>query len=128
MAIEDLLEANRFAVPGHAGGPYNLILSIQDAKLVLDIRTEAGDPVMVHLLSLRPLRSLLKDYLFVCDSYVAAIRTASPAQIEAIDMGRRGLHDEGAERLGERLRGKIETDFPTMPRLFTLITALHWRS
>ena len=126
-AIHDLLEANRFAVPGHAGGPYGLTLSIQDARLVLDICTEAGEPVLVHLLSLRSLRALLRDYLLICDSYVAAIRTASPAQIEAIDMGRRGLHDEGAERLAERLKGKIEADFGTMRRLFTLITALHWK-
>lgn len=126
-AIQDLLEANRFVVPGHAGGPYHLILSVRDAKLVLDIRTEAGEPVMVHLLSLRPLRGLLKDYLLVCDTHFAAARTASPAQIEAIDMGRRGLHNEGAERLAARLAGKVETDFATMRRLFTLITALHWK-
>ena len=126
-AIEDLLESNRFAVPGHAGGPYELTLSIQDAKLVFDIRTEAGDAVVVHLLSLRPLRAVLRDYLLVCDSYVAAIRTASPAQIEAIDMGRRGLHNEGAERLADRLQGKIEADFATMRRLFTLLAALHWK-
>ena len=127
-AIADLLDANRFVVPGHAGGPYHLMLSTQDGKLVLDIRTEAGDPVMVHLLSLRPLRGLLKDYLLICDTHVAAARTATPAQIEAIDMGRRGLHDEGAERLAARLEGKVEADFATMRRLFTLITALHWKS
>lgn len=126
-AIDDLLEANSFAVPGHGGGPYGLVLSIREARLVLDIRTEAGEPVIVHLLSLRPFRRLLEDYMFVCDSYVAAIRSASPAQIEAIDMGRRGLHDEGAERLTERLQGKIDADFATMRRLFTLLFALHWR-
>lgn len=126
-AIEDLIEVNSFAVSGHCGGPYHLHLSIQEAKLMLDIRSEAGEPVIAHLLSLRPLRGLLRDYLMICDSYVAAIRSASPAQIEAIDMGRRGLHNEGAERLAERLRGKVETDFNTMRRLFTLLTALHWK-
>jgi uncharacterized protein (UPF0262 family) len=126
-AIHDLLEANRFAVSGHAGGPYGLTLSIREAKLVFDIRTEAGDPVLVHVLSLRPFRALLRDYLLICESHVAAIRTSSLAQIEVIDMGRRGLHNEGAEHLAERLRGKIESDFETMRRLFTLITALHWK-
>ena len=126
-AIDDLLEANRFAIPGHDGGPYGLFLSIREARLVFDVRTEAGEPVVVHLLSLRPLRRLLEDYMLICDSYVAAIRSASPAQIEAIDMGRRGLHNEGAERLMERLQGKIDADFATMRRLFTLLFALHWR-
>ncbi len=126
-AIEDLLEVNRFVVLGHAGSPYCLTLSIQDTNLVFDVRTEGGDPVAAHLLSLRPFRALLRDYLLICDSYVAAIRTASPAQIEAIDMGRRGLHNEGAERLAERLKGKIEADFSTMRRLFTLLVALHWK-
>ncbi|MCW6508373.1 UPF0262 family protein [Lichenifustis flavocetrariae] len=126
-AIEDLIEVNRFIVPGHAGGPYALTLAIHDAKLAFDIRTPGGDKVVLHLLSLRPFRSILKDYMMVCESYVAAIRTAPPSQIEAIDMGRRGLHDEGAERLAERLRGKIEADFATMRRLFTLLTALHWK-
>lgn len=126
-AIDDLIEANRFAVHGHAGGPYGLILSIREARLVFDIRTAAGEPVIVHLLSLRPLRRLFEDYMLVCESYVAAIRSASPAQIEAIDMGRRGLHNEGAERLMERLKGKIDADFATMRRLFTLLFALHWR-
>ena len=82
---------------------------------------------MSHILSLKPLRSLLKDYLLLCDSYYRAIRSASPRQIEAIDMGRRGLHDEGATLLGERLRGKIDADHDTLRRLFTLVTALHYK-
>lgn len=126
-AIADLLAANEFAVPGHGGGPYRLVLAIRDAKLAFDIRSASDEPVMVHLLSLRPFRSLLKDYLLLCESLLTASHVLSPAQMEAIDMGRRGLHDEGAERLAERLRGKVEADFATMRRLFTLLTALHWR-
>jgi uncharacterized protein (UPF0262 family) len=126
-AIYDLVEQNTFGLPNHPGGPFGLAIALRDAKLMLDIRSEAGEPIVVHFLSLKPLRSLFRDYLLLCDSYVAAIRTATPAQIEAIDMGRRGLHNEGAERLAERLKGKIEADFDTMRRLFTLLTALHWK-
>lgn len=125
IAIYDLVEENEFRVPGHAGGPYCLTIALHDSKLALDVRTKDGAPVVVHLLSLKPLRSLVKDYLMLCDNYVAAIRSSTPAQIEAIDMGRRGLHDEAAEKLALRLKGKIETDFSTMRRLFTLLTALH---
>ena len=82
---------------------------------------------MSHILSLKPLRSVVKDYLMVCDTYYAAIRSSTPSQIEALDMGRRGLHNEGAELLGDRLRGKIECDPDTLRRLFTLVTALHWK-
>ena len=126
VAIYDLLEDNEFRVPGHPG-PYSLRIGLHDAKLAFDIRTADDTPIMVHLLSLKPLRPLLKDYLALCGSYVEAIRSATPAQIEAIDMGRRGLHNEAAERLAERLKGKIETDFDTMRRLFSLLTALHWK-
>ena len=127
IAIYDLIETNSFALPGHDGGPYRLDVSLQDGKLLLAISTAPGKPVMAHLLSLKPLRSVVKDYLMLCDSYYAAIRTATPSQIEAIDMGRRGLHDEGAALLGERLRGKIDCDKDTLRRLFTLVTALHWK-
>ena len=96
-------------------------------QLLLDIRDAAGSPVIAHLLSLSPFRRVVKDYFLVCESYYAAIKTASAAQIEAIDMGRRGLHDEAAELLIERLSGKIDVDFDTARRLFTLITALHWK-
>lgn len=127
IAIYDLVEENCFSLPGHARGPYHLTIALHGTQLALDVRSGDGAPVMVHLLSLQPFRRLLRDYLMMCDSYVAAIRTATPDQIEAIDMGRRGLHNEGAERLAERLAGKITADFGTMRRLFTLLTALHWK-
>ena len=124
IAIFDLVEENSFVLPGHDRGPYHLTIGLHGAQLAFDIRSAEGAPVMVHLLSLQPFRRLLRDYLMMCDSYVAAIRTATPEQIEAIDMGRRGLHNEAAERLAERLAGKISADFGTMRRLFTLLTAL----
>lgn len=128
VAIFDLVEANSFRLPGHERGPYHLAIGLHGTQLALDIRTEAGEPVIVHLLSLKPFRSIFRDYLMLCDSYVAAIRTATPDRIQAIDMGRRGLHNEGAERLAERLNGKIVADFDTLRRLFTLLTALQWRA
>ncbi|MFN3889337.1 MAG: UPF0262 family protein [Beijerinckiaceae bacterium] len=127
VAIYDLVEINTFALPGHDGGPYVLHISLHDKKLCLDVRAHDGDAIVRHIISLTPFRRLLKDYFLVCESYYAAIRTATPAQIEAIDMGRRGLHNEGAALLAERLDGKIECDFDTARRLFTLITALHWK-
>ena len=127
IAIYDLIEENVFEIPGHDGGPYSLVLALHEAKLALDIRTDTGDKVITHILSLTPFRRILKDYFMVCESYYAAIRTATPAQIEAIDMGRRGLHNEGTELLMERLKNKIDIDFDTARRLFTLITVLHWK-
>ena len=127
IAIYDLIEENSFSLPDHSGGPYQLRIGLHESKLALNILDEAGDPIIVHILSLTPFRRILKDYFMVCESYFAAIRTASPAQIEAIDMGRRGLHNEGAQLLAERLRGKIECDFDTSRRIFTLVTALHWK-
>jgi uncharacterized protein (UPF0262 family) len=127
IAIYDLVELNSFALPGHDGGPYALHIALQEKKLCFDVRSHDGEPVIRHILSLTPFRRLLKDYFLVCESYYAAIRTATPAQIEAIDMGRRGLHNEGAVLLAERMDGKIECDFDTARRLFTLITALHWK-
>ncbi len=127
IAIYDLVEVNSFGVPDHDGGPYALHLAMRDKKLVFDIREIDGTPVIAHVLSLTPFRRILRDYFMVCESYYAAIRTATPAQIEAIDMGRRGLHDEGAQVLAERLNGKIACDFDTARRIFTLLTALHWR-
>ena len=94
---------------------------------MFDIRQADGAPVMTHLLSLSPLRRIVKDYFMVCDSYYAAIRTATPDRIEAIDMGRRALHDEGSEILMERLARKVMLDFDTARRLFTLICVLHWK-
>jgi uncharacterized protein (UPF0262 family) len=128
IAIYDLVEVNSFSVPDHEGGPYALHVAMRDKKLVFDIRQTDGEPVIAHLLSLTPFRRILRDYFMVCESYYAAIRTATPTQIEAIDMGRRGLHDEGAQILAERLKGKITCDFDTSRRIFTLLTALHWRS
>jgi uncharacterized protein (UPF0262 family) len=127
IAIWDLVESNTFHLPNHDRGPYTLHLAMEEKRLALDVRSQDGEPVVKHILSLSPFRRLLKDYFMVCESYYAAIRTATPAQIEAIDMGRRGLHNEGAALLAERLSGKIECDFDTARRLFTLVTALHWK-
>jgi len=127
VAIFDLVEENSFTPLGHAGGPYKLRLSLVNARLVLTITTEADQDVATHILSLTPFRRIIKDYFMVCESYYDAIRHATPAQIEALDMGRRGLHNEGSELLRERLKGKVETDHDTARRLFTLICALHWR-
>ncbi|QTL03725.1 UPF0262 family protein [Aquabacter sp. L1I39] len=127
-AIYDLLEDNRFTPHNDPGqGPYVLHIGLVDNRLVLDIQREGGERVVQHHLSLTPFRKVVKDYFLICESYYAAIRTASPTQIEAIDMGRRGLHNEGSELLQERLKDKIEVDFDTARRLFTLICALHWR-
>ena len=127
IAIYDLVEENSFAPVGHDGGPYCLKLQLAGNRLIFDIRTEEDEPVVAHHLSLTPFRRLVKDYFLVCESYYQAIRTATPSQIEAIDMGRRGLHDEGSELLMERLKHKVAVDFDTARRLFTLITVLHWK-
>ncbi len=127
VAIYDLIEQNLFAPVGHEGGPYALQLSITENRLSFDIRLADGTPVVAHLLSLTPLRRIVKDYFLICDSYYKAIRTATPSQIEAIDMGRRGLHNEGSDLLVERLAGKIELDTDTARRLFTLVCVLHWK-
>jgi uncharacterized protein (UPF0262 family) len=127
VAIYDLLEDNSFAPTDHDAGPYVLRLGITENRLVFDIRREDDSPLMAHLLSLTPFRRIVKDYFMICDSYYKAIRTATPSQIEAIDMGRRGLHNEGSELLMERLKEKIDVDFDTARRLFTLICVLHWK-
>ena len=127
VAISDLLEANLFKPEGSSGGPYHLILGVEETRLVLDISKEDGTPHGKILLSLAPLRKTVKDYFLVCENYYKAIRTAPPHQIEALDMGRRALHDEGARELRQRLEGKIETDFDTARRLFTLICVLQLR-
>jgi uncharacterized protein (UPF0262 family) len=127
IAIYDILEANCFAVPNHDGGPYALHLGLVEKRLCFDVRTGDGSPVVSHHLSLTPFRRVIRDYEMVCESYYKAIRSASPAQIEAIDMGRRGLHNEAAELLLQRLKGKLELDFDTARRIFTLIFALHWK-
>jgi uncharacterized protein (UPF0262 family) len=127
VAIYDLLEQNRFAPVGHDGGPFALHLSINGNRLVFDIRLEDDTPVVAHLFSLTPLRRIVKDYYLICDSYYQAIRTATPDKIEAIDMGRRAIHNDGSQVLIERLKGKVEVDIDTARRLFTLICVLHWK-
>ena len=127
VAIYDLLEENVFAPIGHPGGPYALHLALTDNRLVFDVRHADETPVIAHHLSLSPLRRIVKDYFLICESYYRAIRTASPNQIEAIDMGRRALHNEGSELLMQRLAGKIDMDGDTARRLFTLICVLHWK-
>ncbi len=126
-AIFDLVEQNSFGVEGHDGGPYVLWVALRDKKLVFDIHDQTEGRVITHILSLTPFRRILKDYFEVCESYYAAIRTATPMRIESIDMGRRGLHNDGAQLLADRLKGKVNCDFDTTRRLFTLVAALHWR-
>jgi len=125
IAIFDLLEQNKFAPAGGEAECYRLKLGIQENRLVFDIQLEDGAQHATHVLSLTPLKRVIRDYFVVCETYYQAIRAASPSQIEAIDMGRRGLHDEGSQLLAERLNGKIDVDHDTARRLFTLICALH---
>jgi uncharacterized protein (UPF0262 family) len=128
IAIYDLVEQNVFAPEGHEDeGPFALHLSITGARLVFDIRRQDGTPIVAHLFSLTPLRRIVKDYYLICDSYYNAIRTATPDKIEAIDMGRRGIHNDGSRILMERLKGKVKVDVDTARRLFTLICVLHWK-
>ncbi|HEX3367840.1 UPF0262 family protein [Phenylobacterium sp.] len=125
IAIFDLLEENNFHPDGAAQGPYDLKMGLVENRLVLDVRGPGYEKR--HILSLSPFRSLIKDYFLICESYYQAIRNSTPAQIEALDMGRRGLHNEASELLQTRLAGKVDTDLDTARRLFTLICALHWR-
>jgi len=127
VAIFDILEGNRFALEGRDQGPYTLNLGIVEDRLVFGIGDEAGTNIVTHMLSLTPLKRIMRDYFLICESYYEAIRTAPPSRIQAIDMGRRGLHDEGSHILQERLAGKITFDLDTARRLFTLICALHWK-
>jgi uncharacterized protein (UPF0262 family) len=128
VAIFDLIEENHFRPVSDAGtGPYRLKLSLAESRLVFAIAREDGTTVVTHILSLTPLRRIVKDYYMICESYYEAIRSSTPSQIEAIDMGRRGLHNEGSQTLMDRLAGKIDIDFDTARRLFTLVCVLHWR-
>lgn len=128
VAIYDLIEENSFFPVSDTGeGPYKLKLSLVETRLVLTVTRADDAPVITHILSLTPFRRIVKDYFLICESYYEAIRTSAPSQIEAIDMGRRGLHNEGSQTLMDRLSGKIEVDFDTARRLFTLICVLHWR-
>ncbi len=128
VAIFDLLERNHFAPVGDYRGPYGLHLSIEENRLVFGIRS-GDDGVVLGKVSLPTagLRRVVKDYFTLCESYFEAIKNAPPSRIEALDVGRRGLHDEGSDMLRERLRGKIDIDFDTARRLFTLICVLHLR-
>ena len=125
VAIFDLLDGNYFEPAEAAGGPYDLKLSLIENRLAFDIAGPGYE--RRHLLSLSPFRGVIKDYFMICDSYYSAIRNSSPQQIEALDMGRRGLHNDGSNLLRERLEGKVKTDLDTARRLFTLICARHWR-
>lgn len=125
VAIFDLVEKNSFQPAGAEGGPYALKLSLQDSRLVFDIT--GPDFARAHGLSLTPLKTVLRDYLLICESYYEALRGSSASQIESVDMGRRGLHNEGAEQLKSRLEGKIDLDHETARRLFTLVCALYRR-
>ena len=127
VAIFDILESNRFELEGRDDGPYALNLSIVEDRLVFAVAQEAGGDPFTVVLSLTPLRRIMKDYFIVCESYYQAIRTSAPSRIQSIDMGRRALHNEGSQVLSERLKGKITVDSDTARRLFTLICALHWK-
>lgn len=127
VAIYDLLEKNFFRLEGSSGGPYRLTLGLEENRLVLDVSLEDGTPHAKVMLSLTPLRKVVKDYFLVCENYYKAIRSAPPYQIEALDMARRALHDEGATELARRLEGKVETDTDTARRLFTLLCVLQMR-
>ena len=127
VAIFDLLEENHFEPVGAFDGPFHLLLAIEENRLAFDIRSEGGDELTKIVMPLTPFRTVVKDYFTVCESYYTAIKRASLTQIEALDMGRRALHNEGSELLRERLEGKVALDLGTARRLFTLICVLHIR-
>jgi uncharacterized protein (UPF0262 family) len=131
VAMFDLMEENSFVLPQRDDrvvptGPYNVALSIRDKRLVFLVMTEAGETAAEFHLSLSPFRQVVKDYFAICKSYFDAVKTAAPSQIETIDMARRGIHNEGARVLQERLEGKVEVDDATARRLFTLVCVLHF--
>jgi uncharacterized protein (UPF0262 family) len=126
VAIYDLIDENSFRVEGHEG-PYKLTLAIVEDRLEFRIASEAGAPLATHALPLAALKRIMKDYFIVLDGYYQAVRTAQPSRIEAIDVGRRGLHDEGSQVLLDKMAGRVAMDFETARRLFTLISALHWK-
>jgi uncharacterized protein (UPF0262 family) len=127
-AIADLLHENHFSPVAGFAGPFHLHLGLEDNRLALDIRTPRDKSLERVLLPLAPFRGIVKDYFLICESYYNAVKRSSPAQIEAIDMGRRGLHDEGSELLRERLAEKVALDVETSRRLFTLLCVLHIRA
>jgi uncharacterized protein (UPF0262 family) len=132
VAIFDLIEENRFRLPAREGrrapaGPYRLRLAIRDRRLVFELATGTGEDAGAFHLSLTPFNQVVKDYFQICESYFDAVKRLPAGQIEAIDMGRRGIHNEGSRVLMERLAGKVETDMATARRLFTLICVLHFK-
>ena len=127
IAIYDLLEENYFCPAGDLTGPFRLVIRLEENRLLLDIGDQAGVELTEVALPMTPFRTIIKDYFLICESYYSAITRSSPSQIEAIDMGRRGIHDEGSRTLQERLKGKVRVDFETARRLFTLISVLHWK-
>ena len=131
VAIFDLLEDNHFVLPARddraaPDGPFKLLLAIRERRLVFDLKTQSEAPAAEFHLSLGPFRQVVKDYFQICESYFDAVKRLPPSQIEAIDMARRGIHNEGARVLQERLEGKAEVDIDTARRLFTLICVLHF--
>ncbi|WP_292291899.1 UPF0262 family protein [Marivita sp.] len=131
VAMFDLMEHNTFALPDRddkpvPAGPYHVGLSIKDKRLVFDVTTESHDKAAEFHLSLTPFRQVVKDYFQICKSYFDAVKTLPPSQIETIDMARRGIHNEGARILQERLEGKVTVDDDTARRLFTLVCVLHF--
>jgi uncharacterized protein (UPF0262 family) len=127
VAIYDLIQENGFGLCGRDDGPYRLRVSLLDGKLTLDAAPTSGDAGVSHVLSLSAFRTVIKDYFLICESYYAAVRDATPAQIEAIDRNRRAVHDEAAALVLERLAGKFDLSSECARRLFTLIAALHWK-
>jgi uncharacterized protein (UPF0262 family) len=127
VAIYDLIEANTFSLGNGLRGPYRLRLSSFDGRLVFTFLDALEEPTYTIGLSLTPFRRVVKDYFAICDNYDSAVRTGSAAQIETVDMARRGIHNEGSELLQQRLKGKAEFDFDTARRLFTLVCALLWK-
>jgi uncharacterized protein (UPF0262 family) len=127
VAIFDLIDQNSFALAGRSEGPYRLRLAVVDDRLMMTIGNAASEALEEIAFSMMPLRRIMKDYFLVCDSYYQAIRTAPPSRIQAIDIGRRSLHDEGSKLLAERLAGRLSVDHDTARRLFTLVCTLHWK-
>ena len=127
VAIFDLLQENQFVLREKVDGPYRLHVSVRETRLVLDVRSENECDIDTIVLALTPFRRIIREYFLICESYYDAIKSATPSRIEAIDMGRRGLHDEGAQLLRRHLAPKVDVDEATSRRLFTLICVLHFR-
>lgn len=127
VAIFDLLQENRFVLTGGAEGPFRVHISVRETRLVLEVRSEEERDVDTIVLALTPFRRIIREYFLICESYYNAIKTATPSRIEAIDVGRKGLHDEGAQLLRHHLAAKVDVDEATSRRLFTLLCVLHFK-